>query len=153
MSTLWRISNHLDLRGLGGTHFASRWTTLGRRVVFMAESPAGALLEVLVHLNEREDRLPRTFALLEIDAPDELASRDLMPLAGVHWRDRTDVTQKLGDEWLASLESPLARVPSAIVPRTWNLLLNPLHRDAEKLRIVSVIRERFDTRLFTGGPR
>lgn len=153
MATLWRISNHLDLRGLGGTHFASRWTTLGRRIVFMAESPAGAMLEVLVHVKDRNDPLPRTFSLLEIDVPDDLGRRDLMPLVDVHWRDRSEVTQKLGDEWLASLESPLARVPSAIVPRTWNVLLNPLHGDAEKLRIVSVIRERFDTRLFHGEPR
>lgn len=126
---------------------------MGRRVVFLAESPAGALLEVLVHLKDRNNPLPRTYSLLEIDAPDELVRTDLMPLADVQWRERPEATQKLGDEWLASLESPLGRVPSAIVPRTWNVLLNPLHQDAERVRINSVIRERFDTRLFNSGAR
>jgi RES domain-containing protein len=153
MATLWRISNHLDLGGWGGIHFSSRWTSLGKRVVYMAESPAGALLETLVHLTTRNDPLPPTFTLLEIEADDGLAINDLMPLADANWKDSQVPTQKIGDTWLTSLQSPLGRVPSAIVPRTHNLLLNPLHPDSAQLRIVCVIRERFDTRLFHVGPR
>jgi RES domain-containing protein len=153
MATLWRISNHLDLGGWGGTHFSSRWTSLGRRVVYMAESPSGALLEALVHLATRNDPLPPTFTLLEIEAPDSLAVNDLMPLADANWKESQVATQKIGDAWISSQRSPLGRVPSAIVPRTHNLLLNPLHPDSAQLRIVSVIRERFDNRLFHLGPR
>ncbi len=51
------------------------------------------------------------------------------------------------------METPFARVPSAIVPRTWNYLLNPLHPDAKRLEIAEVIRERFDNRLFRFGSR
>jgi hypothetical protein len=34
------------------------------------------------------------------------------------------------------------------MPRTWNCMLNPKHPDAGQVRVVSVIRERFDNRLF-----
>lgn len=153
MPSLWRISNFADLDGWGGVKFASRWTSLGKRVVYMAESPPGALLEVLVHLQLESDEIPDDYQLLEVEAPAQLPICELMPNPRQGWRDRIAYSQRLGDAWLAARETPLARVPSAIVPRTFNLLLNPLHPEAKRLKVVSVIRERFDTRLFKSGLR
>jgi RES domain-containing protein len=153
MKTLWRISNHADLGGWGGKKFESRWSSLGRRIVYMAESPAGAMLEVLVHLKDKDDELPTTFSLLEIESLEDSGIRELLPLADVGWRDQPESTQRIGDVWLASRETPLARVPSAILPRTWNVLLNPEHPHASQIKVVAVIRERFDNRLFRFGAR
>jgi RES domain-containing protein len=153
MKTLWRISNHADLGGWGGRKFESRWSSLGRRIVYFAESPAGAMLEVLVHLKDRDGQLPATFSLLEIESPDDWSARDLLPLAEESWKEKQDATRRIGDAWLLSGETPLARVPSSIMPRTWIILLNPEHSEASQMRIVSVIRERFDNRLFRFGAR
>jgi RES domain-containing protein len=153
MTTLWRISNHLDLSGWGGRKFSSRWSSLGKLVVYLAESPAGAMLEVLVHLKGRDEELPRTFALLKIEAPDHLVTRDILPLADADWKEHPESTQRIGDAWLVSRETPLARVPSAIMPHTWNFLVNPEHADAAQITIASVIHERFDNRLFRFGTR
>ena len=46
---LWRISNHLSLAGEGGLRASGRWYSRGRRIVYCAQSPAAALLEILVH--------------------------------------------------------------------------------------------------------
>ena len=153
MTTLWRISNHLDLGGWGGRKYSSRWSSLGKRLVYLAESPAGAMLEVLVHLKDRGQGLPYTFALLEIEAPEHLAIREILPVADVDWKEQPESTQRIGDAWLASRETPLARVPSAIMPRTWNYLLNPVHPDARQVQVAEVIKERFDNRLFRFGAR
>lgn len=153
MRTLWRISNHTDLGGWGGENFASRWSSLGRRIVYMAESPAGAMLEVLVHLKDREDELPSTFSLLEIEVSEDHSIRELLTLAQSGWKDQQESTRKIGDSWLTSRETPLARVPSAIMPRTWNVILNPEHPEAHHVKVVSVLRERFDNRLFRFGAR
>ena len=153
MTTFWRISNHHDLGGWGGRKFASRWSSLGRRVVYLAESPAGAMLEVLVHLKEREEGLPRIYTLLKIEAPDDLSQKQLNTIAPTDWKERPEFTRNLGDAWLTSMETPLARVSSAIIPRTWNYLLNPEHPDAKKIEIAEVIKERFDNRLFRFGSR
>jgi len=126
---------------------------LGKRVVYLAESPAGAMLEVLVHLKERDEELPRTYSLLEIQVPKHLAARDILPLADSHWKEQLESTQRIGDTWLDSRETALARVPSAILPRTWNILLNPKHPDASQIKIGTVIREQFDNRLFRFGVR
>jgi RES domain-containing protein len=153
MTTFWRISNHLDLGGWGGRKFASRWSSLGRRVVYLAESPAGAMMEVLVHLKEREGGLPRIYTLLKIEAPDDLSVTQLNAIAPTDWKVRLEFTRSLGDAWLTSMETPLARISSAIIPRTWNYLLNPEHPDAKKIEVAEVIRERFDNRLLRFGAR
>jgi RES domain-containing protein len=153
MSRYWRISNHIDLGGWGGKKFSSRWGSLGRRIVYFAESPAGALLEVLVHVNQMEEKLPETFMLMEIAAPENHSLHELTPPTEGNWRNRPEATQQLGDAWLTARETLIARVPSAIVPRTWNYLLNPEHPDAAQVRIETVVQERFDNRLFRfGGP-
>ena len=111
------------------------------------------MLEVLVHLKEREEGLPRIYTLLKIEAPDDLSQKQLNTIAPTDWKERPEFTRNLGDAWLTSMETPLARVSSAIIPRTWNYLLNPEHPDAKKIEIAEVIKERFDNRLFRFGSR
>jgi RES domain-containing protein len=151
--TLWRISSHADLSGEGGRFTSARWHTEGSRVVYLAESPAGAIVERLVHLMDvkPEGILPRTYQLLRISMGVASEIKSLEPPSGLDWKVQEGVTRKIGDAWLALRESPLARVPSAIAPYTWNYLLNPEHPEARHARIVEVIKERFDNRLFRFG--
>jgi len=157
MRSLWRISEYPDLSGAGGRLGSARWHTRGKPVVYLAESPAGAMLERIVHLlNMDEDGngdLPLTYTLLEVSVPDGFHEKALNTLAPTDWREREGLTRQIGDAWLASRETSLARVPSAIMPRTWNYLLNPAHPDAPRIQIVDIIKERFDNRLFRFGPR
>jgi RES domain-containing protein len=153
LKTLWRISNYVDLGGWGGRKFSSRWTSLGRRVVYLAESPTAALVETLVHLEVDSEDTPDFYTLLKISVPDGLTIQPLVPPAGSEWKQDLGLTRRIGDAWLASLETALARVPSAIAPRTWNYLLNPAHPDAKKVQVAEVIKERFDNRLFRFGAR
>jgi RES domain-containing protein len=141
------------LEGSGGEKFSSRWTSRGHRVVYMAESPAGAMLEVLAHAEFEDGELPDQYQLLAISVPGDLAIRKIDAPRRRDWRERADLTQRIGDTWIRSHETPLARVPSAIMPRTWNHLLNPFHSDARRIKIQEVIRERFDNRLFRFGGR
>jgi len=155
MTTLWRISNYPDLSGEGARGASGRWHTMGRLVVYLAENPASAMLERIVHLTDRNEEgiLPSFFQLLQISVPDQILIKPLSTLARIDWKERFESTRPIGDAWLASLETPLARVPSAIVPRTWNYLLNPEHPDAKHVVIAEVIRERFDNRLLGLGGR
>jgi RES domain-containing protein len=153
MTKLWRISNYPDLSGEGGRLASARWHTEGRPVVYLAESPAAALLERIVHLGGREGRLPKTYDLLEVEVGENLEIRNLDPPVESQWKLDVEITRTLGDAWLVAAASAFARVPSVIVPRTWNFILNPLHPEASKVRIVNVTRERFDNRLFRSGGR
>jgi RES domain-containing protein len=155
MTTLWRISGYPDLRGKGGLAASGRWHTEGSLIVYLADCPAGALLERIVHMTDMvEDAiLPRFYQLLQVLVPDELAIKPLTILAPTDWREHPEFTRSIGDVWLASLETALARVPSAIAPHTWNCLLNPAHPDAKQVQVAEVVKERFDNRLFRFGAR
>jgi RES domain-containing protein len=146
---LWRISNYADLHGLGGLKAPARWHTRGHRIVYLSSTPASALLEILVHLEIAEDRLPRHYKLLEINVPDDVGIERLEDRAKLpkSWSRKPAVTQALGDQWLARNSSALLQVPSALVPHTCNFLLNPQHTDAARITIVSVSRHPLDSRL------
>ena len=144
---LWRISNYKSLAGEGGLKYAARWHSAGRRIAYLAESPAGALIEVLVHLELEEDELPRSYMLFRVSVPDDLAIEELSIPAGDGWKSNHYLTRQLGDEWLFRRQTALACVPSAILPSTSNYLLNPLHADAKRIRIMESRPAEFDPRL------
>ncbi|WP_420239885.1 RES family NAD+ phosphorylase [Telmatobacter bradus] len=153
MATYWRISNHTDLSGEGGRYASSRWHSRGSRIVFLAESPAAALCEVLVHLECDMEAIPDSHTLLKISAPDALPVHLIDPTELSDWHSNERGTRSLGDGWLRSCATVLARVPSAVVPYTWNYLLNPAHPEALQLQIVESCREKCDSRLFRFEPR
>ena len=155
MTTLWRISNFVDLSGEGGLGASGRWHTEGRLIVYLADCPAGALLERIVHMTDmiEEAFLPHFYQLLKVTVPEELAIKPLHTIAPTDWKERPEFTRGLGDAWLASQETSLARVPSVLAPQTWNYLLNPEHPNAKQVQIGEVIKERFDNRLFRFGTR
>ncbi len=147
---LWRISNYLDLSGLGGLRAAARWHKAGAAIVYTASSPASALLEVLVHLELNDPlQLPSHYQLLKIIVPDslEMASVEESSLAP-NWRENVFATRDIGDSWLRTKSTALLAVPSALVPDTKNYLLDPQHLDAKKISIVGHGRFPFDFRLF-----
>jgi RES domain-containing protein len=144
---LWRISNHRSLTGEGGLHYSARWHTAGRPIVYLAASPAGAMIEVLVHLELPEDELPPSYTLLKVEAPASVVIEEIRVPAKEDWKTNLSTSRRLGDEWLGSANTALARVPSAILPNTFNYLLNPLHRDAKKIRIANATSAAYDPRL------
>ena len=153
MGTLWRISNYTDLSGEGGRKKSARWHTAGFRIVYLAESPMAALVETLVHFEIESEDFPDFYTLLKIAVPDSVKITRIDPPPESAWKQDLDFTRSLGNAWLASLEAPLARVPSVIAPQTWNYLLNPVHPDAAQVQVIEHIRERFDMRLLHFGRR
>jgi RES domain-containing protein len=144
---LWRISGFQSLSGEGGLHYAGRWHHAGRRVVYLAESPAGALIEALVHLELNADTWPAGYELMRVTAPGGIRIEAMQVPAGEGWRKTPALSRALGDDWLRSKRTALARVPSAILPETWNVLLNPEHPAARRVRIADVTRAEYDSRL------
>jgi len=146
---LWRISNHEGLDGRGGLLASARWHTQGRPIVYLAMSPAGALVEVLVNLELDAARLPRSYTLLKVEAPDDIPMMRVEPASLPEgWRTDPAISRARGDDWLAGGESALLEVPSAMLPDTFNVLLNPAHADAAHIRVVSQLAYPYDRRFF-----
>jgi len=149
---LWRISNHADLTGEGGRRAAGRWHSRGRPIIYAAEHPAAALVEILVHLDR--DLLPDRFQLIAIEAPESIRIQNIpQDVLRADWSTNDAVTRKLGDAWLAARSSLLLRVPSVILPDAWNVLINPAHPDISQLVIEKRQSFPLDPRLTGVNPR
>ncbi len=144
---LWRVSNHVSLDGSGGLRAPGRWHTRGHRIVYCAPNPATALLEILVHAEIDVDDIPVSFRYLEIEA-DSISTEtlDVEALPG-NWRSNLEASRRAGDEWLRSGRTALLRVPSVIVPMTWNVLVNPRHPESPQIRIIRTYEHGIDPRL------
>ena len=115
--------------------------------MYLADHPASALLEVLVHMEVDREDWPDSYRLLAIEIPGHVGFDDAPELTA-GWRIDADETQSIGDQWLDRGATALLRVPSAIVPYTWNWLLNPAHPDSAQARVAEIVRSAFDPRLF-----
>lgn len=142
---LWRLARmaHTGLDGEGARRFGGRWNSVGRPVVYCAANASLVVLEVRVHLDLPLDLLPDDYRLLGIET-GEASVEDLPERCLPSVQD----SQVYGDAWLASRRTALLRVPSVIIPEEKNVLLNPLHPDAQQIHIISDRAFGFDPRLF-----
>ncbi|MCL6531415.1 RES domain protein [Meiothermus luteus] len=134
----WRIASrsyaHTAFTGEGAAKSPGRWNRLGVPVVYLAEHLSTGILEVLVHVDDRAHLT--AFAAIEVEIPDPHVEElsELPP----DWRQLPEPypesTQALGLEWALSLRSLALRVPSAVVPVEFNLLLNPRHPAMREVR-------------------
>ena len=151
MATAWRIVKPHRVAdafsGDGARLFGGRWNSIGRSVVYAAESKALAALEILVHMGD--DCLMDDYLCIPIRFDTRLArSLDLKSLPA-DWRKTppTTSTQCLGDAWVSENLSAILDVPSVLIPGESNYLLNPRHPNFDKLKIGAPEPFEFDPRL------
>ena len=138
-----------DLSGIGARLYGGRWNRKGIGVVYTSESRALALVEFLV--NVPLSMLPGQlcFASIKISGkiPDEEIDPDELPK---DWRKFPAPLElaEIGSNWAASNKSLTLRVPSAVVPHEFNILINPHHPDIKHVVVVDVEAFDVDSRLY-----
>ena len=139
--TVWRITTRrfanpaaLAFSGEGARLYGGRWNRVGLPMVYTAQSRSLALLEMLV-----QDEPLRAHYVLIPAVIGKAVSRKSVSVSGLpaNWRNAQlrDALQAMGQQWLASGESCVLAVPSAVVPSELNFLVNPLHPDFSKIKI------------------
>jgi len=130
------------LDGEGARLFGGRWNSAGRPMIYAAASPSLAVLEVLVHLDLPLDLMPDDYRLLTIEAPDD-APRERLDQSP----QSAEACRAAGDDFLERGAALVLFVPSVVVPKETNALMNPRHPEASGLRLVDDEPFRFDPRL------
>ena len=117
-------------------------------MVYAATHLSLAALEYLVHIDPEEvpDDLVAIRLHVQDDATELVYAAAAMP-AG--WRDTPPPSecQAIGDDWAASGQHLLLRVPSVLVPEEFNVLVNPAHADASRVRVSGSRTFSYDLRL------
>jgi len=136
------------LDGEGARLYGGRWNPKGTRMVYAASSLSLTVLESLVHWSS--SILPHNYVSVAIEVPDDLGTEtwDTTDLPA-NWRDTPgpETLQSLGKNWLVRRKTALLVVPSAVVSTEQNVLINPAHPDARRIRAKKPVAFQFDARL------
>ena len=153
--TLWRIGVDTpdyeahDLTGKGAERSGGRWNRKGTPMTYVSTSRALACLETVVHL--AADPLPLNRYLVQVTVPAAawVDAVDFAPGDWVGWDAQPAglVSLDWGSTWAKARRSLLARVPSVIVPEETNVLINPAHPDASRIKALKQRRWLYDARL------
>jgi len=123
---------HSIFDGSGAMLHGARWNSPGRRVIYAAETYAGALLEILVHAS---GSVARSQGYVEIEIPSGLSIEEITQDDVPRWDAPSfKATQAFGDRWYDERRTPVLIVPSVVTRVERNVLINQEHPEFPLVR-------------------
>ena len=130
-----------------------RWNPRGRPAIYASTTYSGAMLEKLAQLGT--SRIPRHQVSIAITIPAAMTVQthdpDELP-RGWNAADY-EVSQAIGEAWLIARKAVALIVPSVLFPVERNVVLNPSHPQADRIRVSAATPIAWDERLFAARPR
>jgi RES domain-containing protein len=152
MLTGWRIvpasTAAKAFSGEGARLYGGRWNSAGVAMVYASEHKSLAALEARVHVETtKKIKRYKCFAFHFDEKLMEVFRRASLPK---DWQEEPPPPsiQSLGDAWVKAADSVILAVPSVIIPDELNYLINPNHKDFNKIKIEKPTDFAFDPRLF-----
>ena len=134
-----------NLSGEGAKIYGGRWNPVGVAALYISEFISLSILEILVRANKFTS--PDTYTLLSIQIPEtSIANIELKKLKK-DWQNHIEYTRAIGEDFLKMNQTLVLKVPSAIVPQEHNFLINPIHKDFKRMKIVNSELLELDKRL------
>jgi len=136
-----------DLTGIGAKTVGGRWNPKGVAVLYTSSTAALSALEVLAHLPAAY--FPDNMMIATIEIPDRLVTSVAIDQLPAKWNETPAPieVQNYALDWINEEKYLGLKVPSIIIPREKNILINPLHSDFSKVKLLTVEPFSFDTRL------
>ena len=138
--------------GEGASMHGGRWNSKGTPVVYTSASVSLAILEKLVHSEGKVSALLGC-VMFELTIPDNLVW--IVPPASLPagWDTSAGATElkPFGDAWVSAAQTPVMRIPSAVVATEFNFVLNPRHPEFPRLAIGGRQPLPIDPRLLGGA--
>lgn len=142
MRILYRVSRSKyarDLSGEGARLGGGRWNHKGTAIIYTAENRALAAMEAVVHMMSPD--FLRGRKMVSIGVPESIIPKEIdMASLPTDWRKYPPsfAVASLGANWATNGKSLLLRVPSAVIPHEFNVLINPAHPDIKSVKVVAV---------------
>jgi len=135
-----------DIHGTGAVLYPGRWNKKGTPVLYTGETKDIALLENIVHT-------PPMFLpdldILTIEIPDDSITEIKESDLPANWfkYPAPAILAEIGEEWVAKGDTIALKVPSSVIPTSFNYILNCNHKDYHKVKVLDHKQFRFDPRL------
>jgi RES domain-containing protein len=140
---------HISLDGMGGLYGSGRWHKKGNLVIYTSEHASLAAWEKIVHVTNFTN-LPNNLLLVKIEIPDNPEIQtvpETVLVKGSNSFPFASETVEFGTTFLRKIEYLALKVPSAIIPEEFNIILNPLHPGIKDCNVISTIPFVFDKRV------
>jgi RES domain-containing protein len=134
-----------DLSGTGSKIYGGRWNPVGIAALYTSEFISLAILEILARATK--NTAPYSYVLTSFDIPENSIYMVQLKKLKPEWKFDLKYTQGIGEDFLSENQTLCVKVPSAIVPQENNFLLNPLHSDFKKVKIIGSELLELDKRL------
>ena len=148
----WRIAKAkraTDLSGLGAAIEGGRWNEQDVPAVYMGLTPAICCLETFVHA-DGEPAFPLKITCFELPAEPSLYLEVDPTTLPDGWAslpaDRPSMDY--GTQWLQSNTHLGLIVPSAVLSLEKNVMINPGHPAASRIKVIQVYDFIYDPRMF-----
>lgn len=135
-----------DLSGMGAALFGGRWNKKGIPVLYTSESQALSLLETVVNT---PPMLVPQMELLVLRIPDDSIleiKADTLPKNWSKYPAPT-ILAEMGSKWAVQESTIALKIPSSIIPSSFNYLLNCRHPRFSEVELLSREIFHFDPRL------
>ncbi|MFD0863857.1 RES family NAD+ phosphorylase [Sungkyunkwania multivorans] len=135
------------LSGVGAQEYGGRWNKIGTKAIYASQHVSLAYLEVAMHLNMTMS-LPTDRILVHIEIPNTIKIETLEKLP-TDWRrlPYNYETQEIFTRFCKQERGLVLRVPSVVVPSEYNFIINPIHKDFKRIKILKTEKFIFDDRL------
>lgn len=148
---VYRITKkeYISLDGTGGLFGPGRWHKKGNPIVYTSEHASLAAWEKIVHVASFEN-LTDDLLLIKIEIPDSAEIRTVpenILVAGWDGFPFSSETVEFGTSFLRNRKHLALKVPSVIIPDEFNVILNLLHPDIGKCKIIRSDPFVFDERI------
>lgn len=134
-----------DISGTGAKIYGGRWNPVGLSGLYTSQYISLAILEILVRATKTTS--PESYTLTSLEIPDRGVYQIQLKKLKNNWKTDLKYTQGIGEDFLNANQSLCLQVPSAIVTQESNFLLNPLHPDFKKVKIIASELLEMDKRL------
>lgn len=148
---LFRIVKTKYSNGLFSSGSAGRWNLEDQHVLYASSSRALATLELVVHQSRVNPNIDYTVLVLTV--PEEFIPINVNELSR-DWRSLAAYfeLQQIGSRWYHQKSSLLLRVPSAVIPKEHNFIINTKHPQFDQQVTLKDVEECFwDIRKMSGN--
>ena len=133
---------------LSASGYPARWNSKGKYVIYTASSRALACLENVVHRSG--EGLNDNFKVMLIEIPKKVKIEEVkiddLPDNWYEFEFYFDC-QQIGDEWMSNSKTAVLKVPSSIITKEFNFLVNVNHIDFKHIKLVGIEKFAFDPRI------
>lgn len=147
---VYNIRKERYAHSLRASGSANRWNKTDEYIIYAGSSRALAILELTAH--RAFIRIDESYRLMVIEL--KISEKDIQTIEvnnlPENWKsvEVCGILQSIGSKWYRTMQTLILKVPSLLIPKEYNFLINTQHPDfKKKVEIMEIELFEWDKRL------